>query len=248
MMKKILTALLFLTTILFMGPRNTAFAEPYSNSKESPETVDTQLQFLYGDWYDMQGNFAFTAFGRIIKGAEVTGGRNFVGGTSFGAGIFETEKAGRRSDLPWATRGEGMHSLLILHGTEVYRRTREPQYKESVNGIYLGITDTEVRETLGLPSFKEKDGQRWVYPDWGLTVDFGNGVASAVTLINENGRLDSTGLGLFSTVEELQRTYNLTAEEPYPGATITHRGVVAEGEMMLLMTNPKSICLTVYMY
>ena len=191
-MKK-LFAMFFLTmTVLFLGmggyadanvsPSESSIAKSVKSSPimNSMETVSGQLEYLSGDWYFMDGRYAFSVTGEKFNGCPVVTGYNFVGGTSFGAGIFRVEEASGLRDIPWSTKGEDAHSLLILNGNEVYRRTAKQQYQESIGGVYLGMTAQEVLAKLGAPPVAEKEETRWVYPEVGLAVEFETGVRSAV--------------------------------------------------------------------
>ncbi len=259
-MKK-LFAMFFLTmTVLFLGmgsyadanvsPSESSIAKSVKSSPimNSMETVSGQLEYLSGDWYFMDGRYAFSVTGEKFNGCPVVTGYNFVGGTSFGAGIFRVEEASGLRDIPWSTKGEDAHSLLILNGNEVYRRTAKQQYQESIGGVYLGMTAQEVLAKLGAPPVAEKEETRWVYPELGLAVEFETGVAYSIYIINENGRFDGTGLGLFSSDKALQDAYGLQAQDFPEAAGTTYQGFIGKGEKMMILDNPRSICLTIYIY
>lgn len=260
-MKK-LFAMFFLTmTVLFLGMGGYADAKvssPESSTaksvesrprmmEESRDIVTGQLKYLSGDWYFMDGRYAFSITEEKFNGCPVLAGRNFVGGSSFGAGIFRVEEASGLRDIPWSTKGEDAHSLLILNGNEVYRRTAKQQYKESVGGIYLGMTDQEVLAKLGAPPKAEKEEKRWIYPELGLAVEFETGVAYSIYIINEKGRFDGTGLGLFSSDKALQDAYGLQGQG-FAGSDSTYQGLIGKGEKMVIRDHPRTICLTIYIY
>ena len=82
----------------------------------------------------------------------------------------------------------------------------------------------------------------------GLAVEFETGVAYSIYIINENGRFDGTGLGLFSSDRALQDAYGLQAQDFPEEALCTYQGFIGKGEKMVILDNPRSICLTIYIY
>lgn len=104
-MKK-LFAMFFLTmTVLFLGmggyadanvsPSESSIAKSVKSSPimNSMETVSGQLEYLSGDWYFMDGRYAFSVTGEKFNGCPVVTGYNFVGGDFFWRRYF----SGRRS-------------------------------------------------------------------------------------------------------------------------------------------------------
>ena len=252
-MRKVLTAVFLVLALWLAGTVHEVSAADIPPVIIEPEgAVDDQMQYLAGNWYDMNGNIQFEIIGRHMLCGVVTGGRNFIGSQSFGSGTFimayPYDKSGT---LLWATHGEGNHSLLILEirkgKPEVFRRSSMQKYTESVNGIYLGMTDRQVQERFGQPERKEDNGTEWFYPDQGIKVAFLQGVANTITITGEKARLDGSGLGLFSDDTALKDRYDLQSND-YPEAFSVYEGIIGSGEKLMVMKNPRAIVLTSYLF
>ena len=105
---------------------------------------------------------------------------------------------------------DGEHAMLVLNDEEILRRTQEPQYYESIGGIYLGMQKSQVMSIYGEPLGVENQPLQkislWTYN--GFEIIFEYDVVSSITIYSRGDRrFDLSGLSASSSVADFERKY-----------------------------------------
>lgn len=160
------------------------------------------IEAAQGTWYDLDGNVAFVVEGDRLNGRRIVHALNFAGPHACHADFFlDGENLG---DSPaHFIRWLPNRRFLTLDGTTC-RNTREPEYFESVRGVYLGMKLDDMFALLGEPERNIKN-RRFEWPD--VTVNTEDGIVTAIFLPKGGARLDGSGLGADDTPEDFAAAY-----------------------------------------
>ena len=182
----------------------------------------TYLKSVVGNWYDTKGNVALTISSDYkLNGCQVMN-LNLDGDAL--VGTFEiTYRDGNQNKFIefWDLSSiyeEPYYKFLIMNpgssNSYVLRKTKNPQYFESVGGIYLGMSESEVLRLYGAPSNKEHYNRFWIdwiwkYNNLGLEVVIYGGIVTEIKIYGYGDRkFDRTGLSAKSSDSEFARKYN----------------------------------------
>ena len=163
-----------------------------ANCSASPITY---LKSVVGNWYNTNGNLALTISSDYkLNGCQIM---NLNAGGDALVGTFEvTYRDGNQNKFIefWdlSSVNNSAYKFLIMNPSKnncyVLRKTKTPQYFESVGGIYLGMSESEVLKLYGAPSSKDhydrflKDWI-WKYNNLGLEVSVYGGIVTEIQII-----------------------------------------------------------------
>lgn len=194
--------------LCFLGGVSGPAALPTAHASMPAWNVTQEtIEALQGTWYDLDGNVAFVVDGDTFNGRRIVHAMNFSGSGACLADFFlEGENIGERGGrfVSWMPNGR----FLILDG-KVCRNTKEPEYFESVRGVYLGMKVEDMLAILGEPE-RIINKWRFVWPD--MTVNTNDGIVLAICLPKGGARLDGSGLGADSGEEEYREAYGFEGE------------------------------------
>lgn len=252
-MKRIVSIITF-CLIFFLPSLSLSFAYHHSMPQQS---IHTFLERIDGDWYDYAGNLAMTVENDSINGCPVTAAFDFAGGYPESGTIRITEAAGNRDIYIYAF-GQGYHTYIVLNKTLPLRKTPHARYVESVAGLHLGMTPSEVCKLYGKPTqispylLAVSDRSRYMYQHRGVSIDFDdNAIAVNITLYKQGpSHFDSTGYTCANSLADYHDTYGLTRMPSVPIGSYTSSGAygIGQGEYLYFDTYPESITLSLYGY
>jgi hypothetical protein len=212
-MKLILT--LFLSLSFF-------FSFPYSFThamrQMSASSVSEALTLMEGNWYDHAGNLVLQIHDGYINGCQVLAGYDFAGGTSHAQGQFRIlESTGTRTlFLAWdISPNAPERDSIKLNDSLMLHRVAIVSYYESIAGVHLGMTPSEVQATLGRPTrtgnlrpISHLPG--WYYADQEMIITFdADSVDRILLLKGSTNTLATSGLNCDNSPAEFARAYHL---------------------------------------
>lgn len=224
---------LILILLLLLGSGGSAGAQPN----------------LDGAWYDSEGQLVLTIRDGYVNGCKILSTFDFVGGNP-GACTLRIEEAGGFKDLHvgfYTYDATDTHNYLVLEGKRALRRTLKPRYFESIGGIYIGMSQKQLRELYGSPS-RENEGE-WYYDKEELTVEFlGDLVSSVSIFLHSPLHFDRSGLKCDSSPAAFQKYYQLDRlpKEQLPPGESEVPYAIGHGEYIFFNPYPKSVGLTIY--
>ena len=207
-------AMLALCAFVLLALGQSAAAEPRDDR-------DVILERMAGTWYDGDGGAALTIGERTINGCEVVGWGQWVGGVESGGAEFRVKEAGgeRTLHIGWKLFG-GAGDYITLEGGDALQRTLNPDYFESVGGIYFGMRMSAVQEILGEGKELRREepchagdmsfSQGLYYPDKRLIIFRENGIVTGLVLLRGSKLyFDRSGLGVNDSRGAYARAYRL---------------------------------------
>ena len=146
--------------------------------------------------------------------------------------------------------GEGGHQYLIVNANTALRRTEEPQYFESLGGLYLGISKEEVLKLYGKPTSEENSrpgNSRWKYDKQGFAIAFDANVAHVITLYSDsNLKFDTSGLTYKDSFQAFRDAYGMKRMPYVAEGKYTSSGPFGIGGGEYLFFEKDSIMLSIY--
>lgn len=215
--KKLICLLMFFVMLFCFD--SIALCETYSMAS---------LPFLKGDWLNSDNEIALQITDNSINGKQLIWIGSLIGSGTYGSGIFRVINEGQYVDykLEWATTGN--NPLLTLNDNVSLHRYSTTNYYESVGGIHLGMTPTEVQKLYGVPTtaetFNNGREKKWYYSSDKWRVLFNNGLVTAIRIYAGGTRhFDRSGFNCNNT--------NVDYAEKYMGVRKNYsRITVAKGE------------------
>lgn len=196
--KSAFAALLLVISLSFgAAPAARASMPAWNVTKETIEAVQ-------GTWYDLDGNVAFVVNGDDFNGRRLVHAMNFAGPRACLADVFfEGEDLGGPAGhfIRWMTN----RRFLTVDG-KVCRNTKEPEYFESVRGVYLGMKAEDMIALLGEPEQNIKNW-RFIWPD--MSVNTEDGIVTVIFLPSGGAHLEVSGLGADDAPEDFAEAYDL---------------------------------------
>ncbi|MBP5199094.1 MAG: hypothetical protein J6Z82_00380 [Schwartzia sp.] len=163
---------------------------------------------VQGVWYDLDGNEAFSAVGDSFNGKKILSVTSYGGNAiACNADFCVRDENGEKTsyiDIAWTAN----RKYLMVNGN-YYRNTKEPEYYESVRGVFLGMKREDVLPLLGEPT-KNVGNRRFVYPD--MEVNTSGGMVVSIFLPHDGARLDGSGLGADDAPEDFAEAYDFPEE------------------------------------
>ena len=202
------------------------------------------LEKFAGSWYDSDGNEVLTIRDGCINGQAVQQVRSFSGGSP-GSGIFCLED-GTEMYLAWI--GDDMHRLLRANEGDELIPSKEPQYFEAVDGIFLGMRKAAVLDRWGEPE-KRPALQCWQYDQKGAVLYFTGDVVTGIRLQSESKlHFLRSGLNGASSLQSYQSFFGWKQLPQLPMGPYTNvRGnSIGHGEYLFFDAHPASVMLSVF--
>ncbi len=165
------------------------------------------IEAMQGTWYDLDGNVAFVVTGDDFNGRKIVHAMNYAGPRAWVADVFlEGEDGGERvgHSVAWMPS----RRFLTVDG-KTFRNTREPEYFESVRGVYLGMKEKEMLALMGAPERNAK-GHHLAWPDMAVNIE--GGIVTAIFLPKGGACLDGSGLGADSDEEAFREAYGIAGD------------------------------------
>ncbi len=163
-----------------------------------------------GDWYDTSGNLILTFDDGYINGKKIISA-GYMGDT-VAFYKFRVKDGDAYNDIEVLNFGSEApaHNMLVLNDQKVLRQTQNPQYFESIGGIYLGMSKKQVMSIYGEPlSVESRHGRNdatWTYT--GFEVFFTYDVVTSITIYGSSDRrFDLSGLSANSSQADFERKY-----------------------------------------
>ena len=159
---------------------------------------------IQGTWYDLDGNEAISVVGDSFNGRRIFGAGNLEG--SLNAPWAEFSIANGQGEEPsfvnitWTPRRR-----FLIVGGKSYRSTKEPEFFESVRGVFLGMKKEDALALLGDPT-ENVHNWKFIYPD--LSLHTSGGMVIAIVLPCGGARLDGSGLGADDAPEDFAEAYD----------------------------------------
>jgi hypothetical protein len=154
---------------------------------------------VQGVWYDLDGNEAYSAAGDSFNGKKILSVTSYGGSAlACNADFCVRDENGEKThyvNITWTPN----RKFLMVDGN-YYRNTKEPEYHESVRGVFLGMKKDDMLALLGSPT-KNAGDRRFTYPD--MAVNVSGGMVVAIFLPRDGARLDGSGLGADDAPEEI---------------------------------------------
>ena len=219
--------------------------------EETHERVMKWLSPAEGDWYGLDGQLAMTIGDGAVDGCSVLAGYGFAGGYPR-VGVFRIAEAAGSRDLQLAMIGDrgSAHQYLIVDKSNAFRRTAEPEYFESIGGLYLGITQEQVLALYGDPTKQDSRHtgfSTWEYKTEGLVINFEAQVATGITLRRGSPhRFDQSGLGPDDSGETWQEAYGLQRTPYVPKDKNSTSGAYPIGQGEYLFFSNEGVMLSLY--
>lgn len=220
-MKKILLLILIMLCIAA-----TAYADDIS-------AVSLALKQYDGAWYDESGEEVFTVNSsdctilgkKTVKIGEIDIIMDDEGWTGY---KFITTEDGERLETTAVMDNRGKTSFWGNDGTYLpYRSTKEIEYFESVGGIYLGMSKTNVENLYGggdsmytspiIPMLEEENKNfpyirkyTVTYSKDGFEVSYAAGRVESITLFKGGARsFDRSGLNCENSMSDFAKAYKI---------------------------------------
>ncbi len=244
-------AMLSLCAFVLLALGQSAAAEPRDD-------LDVILERMVGTWYDGDGGAALTIGERTINGCEVVGWGQWVGGVESGGAEFRVKEAGgeRTLHIGWKLFG-GAGDYITLEGGDALQRTLNPDYFESVGGIYFGMRMSAVQEILGEGKELRRDepchagdmsfSQGLYYPNQRLIIFRENGIVTGLVLLRGSKlHFDRSGLGVNDSREAYASAYRLPQipEESSRSSIAVYR--IIPGENLSFGMDGSYVMLSIY--
>ena len=107
------------------------------------QTVADWLAPAAGDWYNTKGDLVLTVEGAAINGSAVTDIEDYTDGYPRKGKFTIREQAGDRV-MSLDLMGHKSHQYLIMDNTTPLRRSIHGDHYESIGGVYLGMTQSDL--------------------------------------------------------------------------------------------------------
>lgn len=195
----------------------------------TPEAADSQaaawLEPAEGDWYSIKGNLVMSVQGSTINGCPVVADKGCTYDYPRTGHFQVTESEGTRS-MQLDLLGHKSHQYLIVDNKMPLRRSIQPEYNESIGGIYIGMPKADLEAAYQQPdSVHEDQGmERWAYGAHHVDVYLQGGIVMAVRMYKGSDlKFDKSGLTADSTAETYAQSYGLECTPVVP----TETGIVS---------------------
>ena len=155
-----------------------------------------------------------TVQGSTINGCAVTADKGCTYDYPRTGHFQVTESEGQRS-MKLDLLGHKSHQYLIVDDKMPLRRSVQPEYNESIVGIYIGITKADLEAAYQQPNTVKEDlgMERWAYDAHHMDVYLQGGIVMAIRMYKVS---DKSGLTADSTAETYAQTYGLAPAHTIP--------------------------------
>ena len=221
------------------------------HSKFSADEVLRNLNPVNGNWYDEQGNKVLVIANGYINGCKVVDGFDFAGGRGQ-YGVYRIMEGSGPRDI---TIEKLTDKMIKVDNNTILKSTASASYFESVNGIYLGMAESDVVNKIGSPNNVVTNAVRpiWVYNNLGISLQMESGRVVSISMKN-NGKwfFDRSKLNYRNPISDYVRAYHLAATPKVLSSEDRKRGSIgwghkiADGEYLWFDYYPESIQLSIF--
>lgn len=209
----------------------------------------TSLNPMIGTWYDVNGNPTLTIGSDYsINGCKILDVD--IISASEGISTYKVkilENSGYRnivlsylnSLMAEQNSEKNYHDAIVIDNKNSYRRTKTPQYFESVGGIYIGMSTNDVVKSYGKPTSIDKGRNEWEQVNtwrygnnFSLTVH-GDTIREITIYKSGDRKFDRSGLSANSSLTNYKNFYQ-TKEESNNRVTWLYIG---HGEVIFLKSD-----------
>ena len=174
----------------------------------------TYLKDIVGNWYDTKGNLVLTISSDYkVNNCQVL----YLGlyGESVAMYKIRINEGSNYRDIELLHSGSSYHEYIFVNWNSsngyALRKTKNPQYFESVGGIYLGMDKSEVLKLYGQPSKIESYDRRqnWKYNNDLFEVNFDCNIVTEIKIYPYGTRkFDRTGISAKDDFKYILKKYN----------------------------------------
>jgi hypothetical protein len=227
----------------------TAFSASFVQAEgdDGQDYVQQWLEPACGDWYSTKGNLIMSVQDDYINGCKVISSSNCTYDYPR-TGTFEIAESAGNRNMKLDLLGNDIHQYLVVDDKMVLRRSIYPEYVESVNGIYIGMTKEDFLKQAAQPAntISEDGTERWEYDADKYAVIFKSNVVVGVRLYKGSTRhFDKSKLGADDTPAAYAQTYGMseTPVVPETKGAVSPGYKTSHGEMMVF--SPDYVELTI---
>ena len=240
-MKKFCALKIFVIGVIFSSAM--IFSANCSADVDYRSVDVTYLKDIVGNWYDTKGNLVLTISSDYkLNGCPIMS----VGFTADTVALYKIVinegNRNRTIELEYSGSAERGYYEELEMNKNILRKTKNPQYFESIGGIYLRMDKNQVVSLYGEPSkkFTDYDNSTWEYKNLGLKIVFYLNVVREITIYEYGDRkFDWSGLSGRNTMYEFERKYN---------SSFSQRGNlrIGHGELINFNKSNNSVTLSIF--
>ena len=200
------------------------------------QTVADWLAPAAGDWYNTKGDLVLTVEGAAINGSAVTDIEDYTDGYPRKGKFTIREQAGDRV-MSLDLMGHKSHQYLIMDNTTPLRRSIHGDHYESIGGVYLGMTQSDLEGAYGQAdsTVPDQDTSRLIFGSHHMDVYLRAGIVIGVRIYDGSDlKFEQSGLGAADTAAAYAKAYGWesTPTVPTDGASISRAYKLPQGEYL----------------
>lgn len=200
------------------------------------QTVADWLAPAAGDWYNTKGDLVLTVEGAAINGSAVTDIEDYTDGYPRKGKFTIREQAGDRV-MSLDLMGHKSHQYLIMDNTTPLRRSIHGDHYESIGGVYLGMTQSDLEAAYGQAdsTVPDQDTSRLIFDSHHMDVYLRAGIVIGVRIYDGSDlKFEQSGLGSADTAAAYAKAYGWesTPAVPTDAAEISRAYKLPQGEYL----------------
>ena len=200
------------------------------------QTVADWLAPAAGDWYNTKGDLVLTVEGAAINGSAVTDIEDYTDGYPRKGKFTIREQAGDRV-MSLDLMGHKSHQYLIMDNTTPLRRSIHGDHCESIGGVYLGMTQSDLEAAYGQAdsTVPDQDTSRLIFDSHHMDVYLRAGIVIGVRIYDGSDlKFEQSGLGSADTAAAYAKAYGWesTPAVPTDAAEISRAYKLPQGEYL----------------
>lgn len=200
------------------------------------QTVADWLAPAAGDWYNTKGDLVLTVEGAAINGSAVTDIEDYTDGYPRKGKFTIREQAGDRV-MSLDLMGHKSHQYLIMDNTTPLRRSIHGDHYESIGGVYLGMTQSDLEAAYGQAdsTVPDQDTSRLIFDSHHMDVYLRAGIVIGVRIYDGSDlKFEQSGLGSADTAAAYAKAYGgeSTPAVPTDAAEISRAYKLPQGEYL----------------
>ena len=182
------------------------------------QTVADWLAPAAGDWYNTKGDLVLTVEGAAINGSAVTDIEDYTDGYPRKGKFTIREQAGDRV-MSLDLMGHKSHQYLIMDNTTPLRRSIHGDHYESIGGVYLGMTQSDLEAAYGQAdsTVPDQDTSRLIFDSHHMDVYLRAGIVIGVRIYDGSDlKFEQSGLGSADTAAAYAKAYGWESTPAVP--------------------------------
>ncbi len=200
------------------------------------QTVADWLAPAAGDWYNTKGDLVLTVEGAAINGSAVTDIEDYTDGYPRKGKFTIREQAGD-GVMSLDLMGHKSHQYLIMDNTTPLRRSIHGDHYESIGGVYLGMTQSDLEAAYGQAdsTVPDQDTSRLIFDSHHMDVYLRAGIVIGVRIYDGSDlKFEQSGLGSADTAAAYAKAYGWesTPAVPTDAAEISRAYKLPQGEYL----------------